>query len=171
MTLLLRWMINAFGVMVAAWLIPGIDYRDNNSLVIVGLLLGLFNAFLKPLLVLFALPFVLLTLGFGVLIINALLFLLAAHLVDGFYVEGFLSAFFGALIVSLINLVLGGMIGDPPVQFRSRRGPPRRPPGSGGGGDVIDSHLRGTWRGATQGHPVSRHRLSRRGIETRRKRA
>jgi putative membrane protein len=138
-TLLLRWMINALGIMVAAFLIPGIDYQDNRSLVIVVVLLGLFNAFLKPILVFFTLPFVVLTLGVGVLVINALLFLLAAHLVDGFEVSGFFAAFFGALIVSVFNLVLGRMVGDPAMP---RRTPPGGPPRRGGGrnrdDDVID---------------------------------
>lgn len=135
MTLLVRWLINALGIMLAAFIIPGIDYDNNTALVIVVVLLGLFNAFLKPLLILFALPFVVLTLGFGVLIINAALFMLAAHFVEGFVVEGFLAAFFGALIMSLLNLVLGRILGDPPIPMRRRRrsGSNRRD-----GRDVID---------------------------------
>ncbi len=140
-TILLRWAINALGILAAATIIPGIDYRDGTSLVIVVVLLGLFNAFLKPLLVFFALPFVILTLGFGILFINALLFMLAAHFVDGFYVSGFFAAFFGALIVSLINLLLGNMLGENTVRVRTR--PPPRPgaPGRRGAGkdnDIID---------------------------------
>ena len=139
-TLLLRWLINALGIMLAAWLIPGIRYRDNNSLVIVVVLLGLFNVFLKPLLVLFALPFVVLTLGVGVLFINAALFLLAAHFVPGFVVDGFAAAFFGALIVSVLNLLLGRAVGDIAINARRRKkfDPHPRDRGPGGGGDVID---------------------------------
>lgn len=119
MTILTRWAINALGVFVAAEIIPGIDYVDTTSLVIVVLLLGLFNAFLKPLLVFFALPFVILTLGFGILFINAALFMLAAELVEGFHVENFSSAFLGAVIIGLLNLFLGRIFGDP-VLPRSR---------------------------------------------------
>jgi len=119
MTILMRWAINALGVFLAAALIPGISYVDGTSLVIVVLLLGLFNAFLKPLLVFFALPFVILTLGFGILFINALLFMLAAHLVEGFHVDDFFSAFLGAVVIGLLNLFLGRMSGDP-VLPRSR---------------------------------------------------
>ena len=133
--LLVRWAINALGVFVAAAIIPGISYDDNNALVIVVVLLGLFNAFLRPLLILFTLPFVILTLGFGILFINALLLMFAAHLVDGFVVDGFFSAFLGALVIGLINLLLGSVAGDS-VRFvrhkRRHRGP------RGGGGDIID---------------------------------
>jgi putative membrane protein len=80
--------------------------------------LGLFNAFLKPLLVLFALPFVMMTLGLGILFINALLLLLAAEIVPGFGVDGFFAAFLGALVIGSINLFLGSMVGDSPVQMR-----------------------------------------------------
>lgn len=138
-TLLLRWGTNALGIMVAERVVPGIEYENNTALLIVVVVLGLFNAFLKPLLVLFALPFVVLTLGFGILIINAALFLLAAHFVDGFKVDGFLAAFFAALIVSVFNLLLGRLLGDPPMPRRGRKNPPnRRDIGPGGGGDVID---------------------------------
>jgi putative membrane protein len=131
--ILLRWAINALGVLVAASIIPGITFEDNGQLVIVALLLGLFNAFLKPFLVFFALPFVVLTLGAGILFINALLFLMAASLVQGFEVSGFGAAFFGALIVSVINLLLGRAVGDPVMPVRRRKPPTRR-----SDDDVID---------------------------------
>jgi len=106
--LLMRWAVSALGVLLAATIIPGISYKDGLSLFIVVVLLSFFNAFLKPMLVLFTLPFVILTLGFGILFINALLFMLSAYFVDGFDVTGFGSAFFGALIVSLTSLFLSG---------------------------------------------------------------
>lgn len=107
--ILLRWAVCALGVLIAATVIPGISYDEGSDLVIVVLLLSFLNAFLRPILVLFTLPFVIFTLGFGILFINALLFMLAAHLVDGFHVAGFLSAFFGALIVGLISIFLSGI--------------------------------------------------------------
>jgi putative membrane protein len=128
--LLLRWATNAVGLLLAAAIIPGIDYRDGTSLAIVVVVLGLFNAFLKPLLVLFALPFVVLTLGFGILFINALLLMLAARLVDGFDVSGFLAAFFGALLVSIVNLFFGNLLGEHSVRARTRGAPPGPPAGA-----------------------------------------
>jgi putative membrane protein len=124
--LLLQWAICALGVLVAAFLIPGIAYDEGSDLVLAVLLLSLLNAFLRPLLVLFTLPFVILTMGFGILFINALLFMLAAHWVDGFHVDGFLSAFFGALIISLISLFLSGMRSVRVTGTPNRRHRPRK---------------------------------------------
>lgn len=123
-TTILRWGINALGIFMAAELVPSIEFTDGKSLLIVVVVLGLFNAFLKPLLVLLALPFVVLTLGVGILFINAFLLLLAAELVPGFQVGSFLGAFFGALIIGLVNLLLGSLVGDAPVPLRrgGRRG-------------------------------------------------
>jgi len=106
--LLLRWGILAIGVMLATKLVPGIHCDDGRTLVVVVLVLSLFNAVLKPLLVLFTLPFILLTLGLGVIVINALLFLFVGRLIEGFHVESFWSALGGALIVSVTNLVFSG---------------------------------------------------------------
>jgi putative membrane protein len=108
--LLLRWAVLALGVMLATKLVPGIRCDDGAALVAVVLLLSFFNAILRPLLVLFTLPFILLTMGLGIIVINALLFLLVGRLVDGFQVAGFGSAFWGALIVSVTNLLLSGFI-------------------------------------------------------------
>ena len=129
---LLRWGINALGIFVAAEIIPGISFRDGKSLAIVVVVLGLFNAFLKPLLVLFALPFVILTLGVGILFINAFLLLLSAELVPGFQVDGFFAAFLGALVIGVINLLLGSVFGDAPVVMRhgGRRREVRGEPGA-----------------------------------------
>lgn len=141
-TTLLRWGINALGIFVAARLVPGISFVDGTSLAIVVVVLALFNAFLKPLLVLFALPFVILTLGVGLLFINALLLLGAAALVPGFEVEGFFAAFLGALVIGVTNLVLGSLLGDPPVPVRVRRvrtgaGPLHGESGGGGGNPPV----------------------------------
>ncbi len=130
LNLVIRWMVLALGVALSARIVPGIGYDSGATLVVVVALLSLFNAILKPLLVLFTLPFVVLTLGLGVWLINAVLFLGVARLVPGFTVRDFWAALWGALIVSLTNLVASGLL-------RARRtgaAPPRRKPP----GDVID---------------------------------
>jgi putative membrane protein len=119
--LLLRWAILALGVTLATKLGLGIECRDGATLVTVVLLLSFVNAILKPLMVLFTLPFILLTLGLGMVVINALLFLLVARLVDGFHVASFWSAVGGALVVSVTNMVLS-------IVTRGTR-PPRPPKG------------------------------------------
>jgi putative membrane protein len=127
--LLLRWAVLALGVMLATKLVPGIRCDDGAALVAVVLLLSFFNAILRPLLVLFTLPFILLTMGLGIIVINALLFLFVGRLVDGFHVAGFWPAVGGALIVSVTNLVLGGFT------KRRREAPPPPAPRKD---DVID---------------------------------
>lgn len=125
------------GVLLASHVVPGIHYDDGTSLSLVVLLLVALNAFLRPILILFTLPFVLLTLGIGILIINAFLFLLVGHLVDGFQVDTYWDALWGSLIISLThfvaNLFLGtkkDRKGNPHFQFQfqvQRDGPPRPP--------------------------------------------
>jgi putative membrane protein len=129
--LLARWLVLALGVTLATKLIPGIRCDDVGTLIAVAVLLSLFNTFLKPLLVLFTLPFILVTMGLGMIVINALLFLFVGRLVDGFHVAGFWSAVGGALVVSATNFFISRFL-------RSRPPPPPRtgPPASGG--ETID---------------------------------
>ena len=125
--LLLRWAILAVGVTLATKLVPGIHCADGATLIAVVLLLSFCNAILKPLLVLFTLPFIVLTMGLGVIVINALLFLFVGRLVDGFSVASFWSALGGALIVSITNLAFSG-IGRAPGRPPAPRTRPRKKP-------------------------------------------
>lgn len=120
LNLLARWLILALGVLIATRVVPGIRCDGGSTLVVVVVLLSLFNAVLRPLLLLFTLPFILVTLGLGVVVINALLFLLVGRLVEGFHVAGFWPAVGGSLVVSFTNLLLS-------VFLRGNRRPPRSP--------------------------------------------
>ena len=136
LNLLLRWAIVAIGVALAAKLVPGISCPDGWTLFLVVILLGLFNAFLKPLIVVFTLPFVILSAGLGLWLINALiLYLTGKVLAPDFQVAGFGSALLGSLIISVTNLLLTRLLSTPVV-----RRPPAPPPGAppAGPGDVID---------------------------------
>ena len=104
--LLVRWLVLALGVTLATKLVNGISCDSTETLIVVVLLLNFFNAIIKPVLVLFTLPFIVLTLGLGVVVINALLFMFVGRLVDGFHVAGFWPAVWGALVVSVTNLIL-----------------------------------------------------------------
>ena len=106
--LLVHWVVMALGVTLATKLVDGISCDSTATLIVVVLLLSFFNAIIKPLLVLFTLPFIVLTLGLGVVVINALLFMFVGRLVDGFHVAGFWPAVWGALVVSVTNLILSG---------------------------------------------------------------
>ena len=97
-------------------------------------LLTFFNWILKPLLVMFTLPFIVLTLGLGLIVINAIVFLLVGHLVAGFHVAGFGTAILGSIVISLTNFIVTMLIRRSRVADAGRK-----PPRSGGGGsDAID---------------------------------
>lgn len=102
---LLRWFFTTIAVAVAAHL-TGIRYTSIGALMGASLLLGIVNALVRPVLLLLSLPFILLTLGFFILVVNALLFWLVGSVVPGFPVEGFRQAFFGALVVSIVSWAL-----------------------------------------------------------------
>ncbi|MDQ5979206.1 MAG: putative rane protein [Verrucomicrobiota bacterium] len=129
--LLLRWLILALGVLLAERLLPGIRCDNGLTLVVVVLLLSFFNVVLKPLLLLFTLPFIILSMGLGIWLINAVLFYAVGKLVDGFHVAGFGSALLGALIVSVTNLIINRLLTPPPK-------PPGPPSDRGKRDDVID---------------------------------
>lgn len=107
--LLLVWLINAFAVYVTASLLGGIYIKNFWAAIIVALVLGLINAIVKPVLVFFSFPFIIVTLGLFLLIINALMLLLAATLVDGFAVSSFGWAILGSLVISLVSWMLSSM--------------------------------------------------------------
>ncbi len=133
--LLVRWLIMAMGVTIATRLVDGLHCEDGMTLFVVVLLLSFLNTILKPLLVLFTLPFIVLTMGLGVVLINALLFLLVGELVNGFDVAGFGSAVWGALIVSVTNFLASQLFRRPPGG-RGPRGGNRR--GKAKAKDAID---------------------------------
>jgi putative membrane protein len=93
-------------VMVAASIISGIRYDSVASLLGAALLLGILNAFLRPILLLLAAPLIILTLGLFIFVVNALLLYLVNDLVHGFHVDGFWSAFWGAILIGLVSWML-----------------------------------------------------------------
>ena len=132
------WVINTFAVLVAVTLLPGIHYERTVDLFLASLLLGILNAFLRPLLLFLALPLLIFTLGLFTFVINALLLYFVGWILPGFHVRGFWWAFGGALIISFVSLVLNSLTGTGNSRMQFRRG--RQPPDDdrGGGGPVID---------------------------------
>jgi putative membrane protein len=102
---LTRWLCTTIAVAVAAHL-TGMRYDNLGALVGAALLLGIVNALIRPVLLLLSLPFILLTLGLFILVINGLLLWLVGSIVPGFHVDTFGTAFFGALIVSVVSWLL-----------------------------------------------------------------
>jgi putative membrane protein len=110
-TLLVKWLVNALALFVVVKVIPGVRVDDWGSLLIAALVLGLLNAFLKPLLIILTLPVNILTLGLFTLVINGALFALAAALVKGVEVAGFGSALLAALVFSIVSFFLSLLMG------------------------------------------------------------
>jgi putative membrane protein len=107
--LLWHWLVLAFGLYLLTVITPlGITADTTGDLALAALVLIVANTFLKPILIFFTLPLVLLSLGLFVLVINAVILLLLPHLVHGFHVPGFWSAFFGSIILSLITALFSG---------------------------------------------------------------
>ena len=101
-----RWFVTTFAVMVASSIIHGIRYDSVASLIGAALLLGILNAFLRPILLILSAPLILLTLGLFILVVNGLMLLLVPSIVIGFHVETFASAFWGAIIISIVSWIL-----------------------------------------------------------------
>jgi putative membrane protein len=117
MKILIRWAIITGALFVADWLVPGIHHEGNAFAAFVGTaaILGLLNALVRPVLKLLSCPLILLTLGLFVLVINTVVLLIASSLARtilhvGFYVDGFWPAFWGAVVVSIVSVILSGLV-------------------------------------------------------------
>ena len=107
MKLLFRIILTAVAAFIAAKFIPGIRVADAKTALLVALVLALLNTFLKPILVVLTIPVTIITLGLFLLVINILIVFLAAKIVPGFAVHGWVAALLFSLIVSLITYLLG----------------------------------------------------------------
>jgi putative membrane protein len=110
--LLLRWLILTIAIMAAAYLFPGIHISGFGSALFAALVLGVLNAFFRPVLLILTLPINVLSLGLFTFVINAVLLLMTSGVIGGLVVEGFGSALLGSLIISLISLLLSSFVSD-----------------------------------------------------------
>jgi putative membrane protein len=108
--LLIHWFISAASLMIVAFLFPGIQLQGFGTALIAPIVIGFINATLGLVFKLFTLPLTVLTLGLFWLVINALMLQLAAALVPGFFIAGFWSAFFGAIVLSVVSSILSLLI-------------------------------------------------------------
>lgn len=104
MKLFFHWLVAALAIVIAAYVVPGVSVNLVSAL-IAAVVLGALNLFIRPFLMVLALPINILTLGLFSLVINALLVLLASYLVPGFVVTGFWTAFLFALVLWIVNWV------------------------------------------------------------------
>jgi putative membrane protein len=129
-------LINTLAVLVAVYIVPGIHYQTWLDLLIASLLLGILNAFIRPFLMLASLPLLIFSLGLFMLVINALLLDFVGYLLrPQFAVIDFSAAFWGALIISIVSLILNTLTRTGRSRIHFER---RRPPPGGGDGPVID---------------------------------
>lgn len=157
--LLLRWIVTTLAVLITAEVIPGIEYDNGRDLLLATLLLGLFNVFLRPLLVIVTigvlgainfvlglrlamrtLPLQFLFFGFLLLVINAGLLLVVGRIIPAFHVDHFAAAFWGGLLIGLLTLALNLLTGRGNTRVEFHRGLPPSPSKNSGGDDgpVID---------------------------------
>ncbi|MCU0522598.1 MAG: phage holin family protein [Anaerolineae bacterium] len=120
MKLLFRWAITALALFAAAWVVPGIHVDDSRGWIVyaaMAVILSLVNALIRPLLKVLTCPLILLTLGLFALVVNAISLLIASTVANnlfkvGFYIDGFWPAFWGAIIVSIVSVVLSIFVND-----------------------------------------------------------
>ena len=101
---ILIWLVYAFLIVIVSWIVPGITVENFISAMFVCIVIALINTFIKPFLQIITLPINFLTLGLFSFVINALMLMLAGWIAPGFEVDGFLSALFGSVLLSLLSL-------------------------------------------------------------------
>jgi putative membrane protein len=112
MRFLARLFLNALAILAAAYFIPGLRLTGPLPALIAGAVLGFVNAIVRPIVLLLTLPLTLLTFGLFLFVVNAICLALTAALVPGFDIEGFWSALFGALVVTVVSWILNTAIAE-----------------------------------------------------------
>jgi putative membrane protein len=112
MRFLVRLVVNAAAVFLAANLVPGIAVSSFAVALLAGLILGFVNAIIKPILFVLTLPFTIVTLGLFIFVVNAICLALVAWLVPGLTISGFWAALFGAIVISLVSWALSAIVAD-----------------------------------------------------------
>lgn len=115
---LTHWAMLVLALWLASKLFSGLQFETQGALWVSALMLGLVNAFVKPLVILLTLPFTLITLGLFLLVINALMIKLVAALVSGFKLSGFWTAFFASIFISLFSFVAGYFLSGDSMTFQ-----------------------------------------------------
>lgn len=106
MKLLAKWLLSATALLAVAYLYDGVAIQSFSAALIAAFVIGLFNAVLRPILVVLTLPVTVLTMGLFLFVINALMFWSAAGILDGFHVRGFGAALIGSLIYSALGVII-----------------------------------------------------------------
>lgn len=104
--MLIKWVLFALALMLTAWLIPGITVSTIWAALLACVIIAIINIFIKPVIQLLTLPINIVTIGLFTLVINAVLFMLAAWISPGVQVDGFLSALFGSAVYSILSMFI-----------------------------------------------------------------
>ena len=110
MHFLVRWGLSALSIFIVAHIVKGIQVPNASVVLVVALVLGIINAFLRPLIILITLPINILTLGIFTLFINGALFYLVSKIIKGFVITGFWPAFWGYILFSIISFLLSFLV-------------------------------------------------------------
>ena len=116
---LIRWLVTTIAVFAAEKIIPGIHCHSAGALLGASLLLGIINAFVRPILLLLSIPFIIVTMGFFILVVNALMLMLVAQIIPSFSVDGFWSAFFGSIVISFVSWILSSFFRSSDGKFHT----------------------------------------------------
>jgi putative membrane protein len=111
--ILFRWIVTTIAIMVVPYIVSGVQVSGFGSALAAAAILGILNALVRPVLILLTLPLTVVTLGFFILIINALMFEFAGAIVSGLQVTSFWSAFFASIIVSIVSWILNSAVAGP----------------------------------------------------------
>lgn len=109
MQIIISWIVSAMVIFAIAYILPGVHVASFTSALVVALILGIINAFVKPVLLIITLPINILTLGLFTFVLNAILILVVSQVVPGFIVDGFLWAFVFGIILSVANTFVNTM--------------------------------------------------------------
>ncbi len=113
MNFIIKILVNAAALWVAARFVPGIDLTaDIWQILLIALVFGIINTFLKPILKILSLPVIILTLGLFAIIVNVILLAITAGLMDGLTIDGFLPALLGSIVISIVSAILSAIIPD-----------------------------------------------------------
>jgi len=107
---MVKWLINALAIFIVAHIVKGIEVSNTAIVLVIALVLGVVNAFLRPFIILITLPINILTLGLFTLFINGALFYLVSKIVKGFVITGFWPAFWGYILFSIVSFLLSSLV-------------------------------------------------------------
>ena len=108
---LLTWLLTAVSLMITAHFVPGFKVDSFSAALIAAVVLGLVNAFIKPILIVLTLPISFITLGLFLFVINAITILIAGNITPGFQVDGFVPALIGSIVLTIVGSVLNYFVG------------------------------------------------------------